>query len=245
MFRSSFCFTIVIISFSILYGAPLGVRAQNPSNFLEDRTCNVNVVPAVPRNLLLLAREGAIDAVWWIPSNRPCSVVYEVTARAVTDQNTTTKTVATRFQVKDPLLTISDLKSGVTYEVSVVAVTSKGQGAPAQATATVPTPTKASNNIRNFINDLTNVNEVLKSTSSTPLWSASAPGTLPGAASIANAAGWTCVPDTSMSMCPAAAARLCNPMECAEVKRRGLCADAFMRATNWETRQVTQYCSRE
>jgi hypothetical protein len=56
---------------------------------------------------------------------------------------------------------------------------------------------------------------------------------------------WKCSPEPSISICPAAAARLCNPMTCADVAKRGLCDTPFMRQTDWQKKMVTQFCSDE
>lgn len=61
----------------------------------------------------------------------------------------------------------------------------------------------------------------------------------------ATPADWKCSAEQTISMCPAAASRLCNPMNCAEVVKKGLCDAPFMRTTDWQARKVTQFCSKE
>ncbi|KAG7666653.1 hypothetical protein NADE_003549 [Nannochloris sp. 'desiccata'] len=123
-------------------------------------------------------------------------------------------------EVKEPTAMLTGLRDGLTYDVTVTARTNKGRSP----------PTKASTSPLGRSSHLNSASSLISGNF----------GLVP-----ATRQDWTCSPKSSVSICPAAASRLCNPMTCTEVAKRGLCDASFMRQTDWQKRQVTQFCSGE
>ena len=81
---------------------------------LQDRTCNVSVVPSPPLNFILISKDSAIEASWWTPKNKPCNVTYELsTVAADGAKPVVVETSQTRA-------TIEDLTNGVNYKVTIL-----------------------------------------------------------------------------------------------------------------------------
>jgi hypothetical protein len=80
----------------------------------QQNVCNYDIIPSAPRNLVLIPRDGAVEAKWWSPSNRPCEVTYEVRAF---EEGGVVKMAA--FEVKDTKTMLYGLHDDKKYEITV------------------------------------------------------------------------------------------------------------------------------
>lgn len=89
---------------------PLLAGAQ-PVSF---NLCN-NVVPAAPRALVAAALSDRADLMWGEPTNRPCKVIYEITAAVLPLGDQLQIAVVTTLNSTQPRATVTDLRPGQTY----------------------------------------------------------------------------------------------------------------------------------
>jgi len=76
--------------------------------------CN-NVLPAGPQGLVAVALYDRVELVWAEPANRPCKVVYEITAAALPVDDKLQIAVVATLNSTLPRATVTDLQPGQKY----------------------------------------------------------------------------------------------------------------------------------